>query len=270
MKIKIIIMVALISIIAIATSIYTKKAGSTLTEEKKEITINYVETMHGFLDAAKTVMEAQGYKVNLVVISKNRDAIASVNDGSADCAMAVHKMFMESYNKANNGDLVMVEPYAYNAGMGLYSLKHAKLDDIPNEAKIAIMDDAMNMDRGLKMLRDAGLIKLNEADGQLTQFDISENPKNIKFIEMDQTQTVRSMEDLDASVVFFGHVAAAKLNPRSYIVRDLDGVNYPIALVVKEINRDAKWAKDFAEAFRSDSVRKVIAEKYDGVYEIYE
>lgn len=67
--------------------------------------------------------------------------------------------------------------------------KYKSVDQIPDGAKIAIMNDAMNMDRALKILQIAGLIKLSDkVKDSYSIIDIKENRKKLKIIDMEQAQ----------------------------------------------------------------------------------
>ena len=246
--------------------------GSTKTDDndkKTSITVAVVETSKVPMDEVVNELKDK-YAIELTLFDNNVNAIRAVNDGSADASLAVHKPFMEKFNSENSGDLTMIEPYGYFTGIGLYSEKHNSVESLPDGAKIGIMNDAMNMDRGLRMMEDAGLIKLDPAvSGTYTLLDITENPKNFEFIDMDQIQTVRSLSDLDASIVFFTHMRNADKDFESYLIRDNDAEDYPMGIVVKEENKDAEWAIALAEALQLDSVRKAMTDAFGGVYEFY-
>lgn len=164
----------------------------------------------------------------------------------------------------------MHEPYVYTSGMGLFSEKYDSVDAIPDGATIAIPNDAMNMDRALRILAGAGLITLKDGVENVTLVDVAENPKNIQFMDMDQTQTVRSLEDADAAVAFFSHMKNAGKDFNTYLARDNEPEKYPTALVVKAANKDAQWAVDLNAAFREDDIRAFAEEYYGGLYEYFD
>ena len=58
----------------------------------------------------------------------------------------------------------------------MYSNKHTKISDIPDGATIGLCNDASNMARGLKMLRDYGLIEIKLGGDKL----ITEGAENLK------------------------------------------------------------------------------------------
>lgn len=235
--------------------------------EKVDIKIACAETTQALVEAVVPIMEAKGYNVTYQLFDNNVNAMVATNDGSVDSLFVVHKPFMENFNSANNADLVMIEPHVFSVGMGVYSEKYKSIDELPEGASISIMNDAMNMDRALRIFSDAGLLKLKDGVDKYTILDIESNPKNYKFVEMDQTQTVRSLQDMDAAVAFFSHMKNADKDFKSYLIRDQHPENYPQGVVVKQENANEQWTKDLVEAFRSDEVKAFADEHYGGLYE---
>lgn len=242
-------------------------ASSNQEETKKDITIACAETTQALVDAIVPVMAEKGYNVTYKVFDNNVNTLVATNDGSIDSVMLVHKPFMETFNTSNNGDLVMVEPYVFSVGMGLYSEKYKSIEELPNGATIAIINDAMNMDRGLRILRDGGLITLKDNVEKYSLLDIQENPHNFQFKDMDQTQTVRSLTDVDAAIAFFSHMRNADKDFNSYLIRDKNPKNFPQGVVVKAKNSEAKWVSDLVDSFRSEEIQSFAEEHYGGLYE---
>lgn len=265
-KIKIVTSLLIIMLVMVGC-----KNKETASDDKKDIKVAVVETTKVPMDVVKKELEKDGYNVEIVVFDANRNVIKAVDDKSVDAALGVHKGFMEVYNKENKAKLVMQEPYAYFTGIGLYSKNIKDVKNLPKNAKVAIMNDAMNMSKGLKMMNDAGVIKLKEGnEGNYSIIDIESNPKNIKFIDMDQTQTVKAIAEVDASICFFSHMRVANKDFKDYLIRDLDGKDFPVSIVVNEDNKDKTWSKKLAEGLRSKDTRKAMKEYYGDVYEYYE
>lgn len=236
-------------------------------KELKSIKIACAETTQALVEAVIPVMKEKGYNVEFEMFDNNVNTLYATNDGSVDALFLVHKPFMENFNSSNDGDLVMIEPHVFSVGMGLFSEKYNNMDEFPEGSSIAIMNDAMNMDRALRIFSDGGFITLKDDVDKCTLLDIKENPHNFKFVEMDQTQTVRSLQDMDGSVAFFSHMKNADKDFNSYIIRDKHPENYPQGLIVKEQFKDEKWVKDLVDSFRSEEVRKFAEEYYGGLYE---
>ena len=238
--------------------------------EKKDITIACVETTQALVDEVVPIMAEKGYTVTYEVFDNNMNTLTACNDGSIDSVFVVHKPFMESFNAANSGDLVMLEPYIYTSYMGLFSEKYDSVEAIPDGATIAIPNDVMNMDRALRILASAGLISIDESVEQVSIANITYNPKNLQLMDMDQTQVVRSLADTDAAVAFFSHMRNAGKDFNTYLAKDSDPNAYPTALVVKAENQNAQWAIDLNAAFLEDDVKAFAEEYYGGLYEYYQ
>lgn len=249
-----------------ATGTESKKAAPSTTK-KSEISIACAETTQALVAAMVPLMAEKGYKVTYKVFDNNKNTLVAVNDGSMDAVMVVHRPFMEMFNKSVKGDLVMLKPYLYTVGMGLYSEKHKSIDQLPEGATIALMNDAMNMDRALRILADAGLITFKAKTDKASLIDIATNPRKLKFRDMDQIQTVRALPDVDASIVFFSHMRNANKDFKAFLARDKHPENYPQGVVAKAKNENEQWAKDLVSAFRSDKVRNFATEHYGGLYE---
>ena len=81
------------------------------------------------------------------------------------------------------------------------ALRHKGFASIPDGGSVAIANDPINQGRGLLLLQKAGLIKLKEGVGfQGALDDIVENPKHLKFSEVEGPQLVRVTPDVDLAM----------------------------------------------------------------------
>lgn len=248
----------------------TEESNNSVGEEKKKIKIVSMESGVPIIEKVQEVLEEDGYTTERVLVDLNVPVMESVQDGSADCGLGVQIKFMENYNNENNGNLAMQKPYAYYGLIGLYSNKYDDISKLPDGARISIMHDSSNMDMGLRMLRDHGLIELDESfEGPYTPQQITSNQKNIEFVEVDQSQTYRMIDDLDAVIAWAGHVRYAGDDPTTALINNLDGKDYPISIIVREENEDSDWAKAVANAFHDDRVKDFVLSEYPGVYEYF-
>jgi len=240
------------------------------TADNTDIIIGGTAISEVTYEAIKPYYEELGYTTQFVMFDSNPVVLEACNSGEVDMALGQHKKFVESFNESSGGELAMAKPYGYYTGIGLYSDKYASAGELPEGAQIAIMNDAMNMDIALRILEDCGLIKIDESIEVATIADITENPKNLEIIDMDQAQTVTSLEDMDAACVFFTHMANAGKDPASYIERDSQMIKYPMGVIVREADAKSDWAVDFAECFKIQEVRDEINAEFPGVFEFYE
>src|SRR5690606_39780141 len=100
--------------------------------------------------------------------------------------------------------------------MGVYSKKVKSLDELQDGATVGIPNDPTNGGRALLVLQAEGLIKVNPDVGlKAGPADVTENPKNIQFAELDAAQLPRSLDDTDASVINTNYALDAGLNPNT-------------------------------------------------------
>ena len=86
--------------------------------------------------------------------------------------------------------------------LGLYSQQVKDLGAIPNGAQVAIPNDATNEARALRLLAANQLLTLKDgASETATVRDITANPKNLKFAEVEAAQTPRALDDADLAVI---------------------------------------------------------------------
>lgn len=248
----------------------SKEPKTTQKTEKEVIKIAGTGSVsQSFYEAFKEKYEAKGYKTEFIAFDSNPVCLEACASGEVDISLGQQKKFVESYNENNGGDLEMVKPYGMYTGIGLYSEKYDSVDQIPEGSQIAVMNDATNEDVSLRILQEAGLIKLAEDVKFATVADITENPKNLEMIEMEQAQTVTALEDMAAACCWFTHMSASGKDPSSYLVRDQVMVNYPMGVIANSKDAKSDWAVAMAECLRDSEVQEKINETFPKVFEFY-
>ena len=222
-----------------------------------------------FYEAFKEKYEAMGYQTEFIAFDSNPVCLEACASGETDISLGQQKKFVQSYNTNNGADLDMVKPYGMFTGIGLYSEKYESIDDIPDGSQIAVMNDATNEDVSLKILETAGLIKLSDDVEFVTVADITENPKNLEIIEMEQAQTVTALDDMAAACCWFTHMSASGKDPSSYLIRDEVMINYPMGVIANAENAASDWAVAMAECLRDPEVQAAIDEVFPNVFEFY-
>ena len=219
---------------------------------------------------AAVEMENEGYKMEVKIFDGNNLPALALSANEIDGLILNHKPWIDTFNKANNSHLVLVDGFKYASLNALYSSKHKTLEDIPDNAVITISNDPSNMDRGLRFLEKLGLLKLGEKTGEFyTMIDIKENPKNIKFLEVETTSTAGSYADADATITFSSVMKNAGFDAHSYIVEDGEYNNFPTGLVVNEGNENSQWAKDIVKVTQTEEYKNKFNEIFKGAYIIY-
>ncbi|HEV7304986.1 MetQ/NlpA family ABC transporter substrate-binding protein, partial [Ensifer sp.] len=150
--------------------------------------------------------------------------------------------------------------------MGVYSQKVKSLDEIKDGATIAIPNDPTNGGRALLVLASKGLIKVKEEAGlKVTPSDITENPKNITFAELDAAQLPRSLQDVDAAVINTNYAMEAGLHPKKDAIA-IEGEKSPYAnvIAVRKADKDAPWVKTLVESYHDEKVKAFINDTFKG------
>ncbi|GAA2261187.1 lipoprotein [Streptomyces ruber] len=190
----------------------------------------------------------------------------ATEDGSVGANYFQNQPYLDDFNKKNGTHIVPVVT-VHLEPLGLYSNKVDKADDLKSGATVAVPNDTVNEARALKLLADNGLITLKDGVGnEATPADIAENPKNLKFKELEAAQTPRSLDDVDAAVVNGNYAIESDLKPAedSLVLESAENNPYGNFLAVKEGNEDDPRVKKLAELLTSDEVKKFIEDEYAG------
>ena len=210
-----------------------------------------------------------GLKIEVQEINGGVPLNESVADGTVDANAFQSIGYLKGFNEANSNKLVPVGT-TYIEPMGLYSKKVKSLNDLPNGAKVAIPDNPYNTTRALRLLESAGLIKLPSdfKDGTGTPSDIVENKKNLEFLLIDDTTSVRVLDDTD--LIAIGNTIALEggLNVLKdslfYEKADASTITSINVIAVKAENADKEEYKKLVDLYHDPEIQKYISEKFAG------
>lgn len=216
-------------------------------------------------------LQEEGITLELVTFSDYSQPNQALADKEIDLNSFQHYAYLNQDIKDRNLDLSVIGETII-APLGVYSNKIKSLDELKDGDSIAIPSDATNGGRALKVLESAGVIKVNEAAGYTpTLSDITQNPKNIKFVEVEAAQTPRLLADVAAALINGGHAVDAGFNPKNdsiYLEQVKEGTDNPYIniIVSRTEDKDNELYKKVVDAYRSEDVAKVIEEVYKGAY----
>ncbi|MBF7682706.1 NLPA lipoprotein [Acinetobacter sp. B5B] len=177
--------------------------------------------------------------------------------------------YLVAYNTENKDKLAPIAT-TYIEPMGIYSSKYKKLDDIKNNAEIAIPNDTSNQARALSLLKSAGLIELKKdfdpIHGQLK--DITANPKNLQLKLIPMATAVRIMSDVDGIVLGNTLAMEGGLNVLKdalfYEPVDQSTKLNINLLVTSEAKKDDPTLQKLVPLYHSEEVKKFIADRFGG------
>lgn len=217
------------------------------------------------LEFIKPELKAQGIDLVIIVADDYNIPNRALANGEVDANFFQHIPFLEEQIKQFNYPIesiakIEIEP------MGIYSKKIRKLNDLKENATIAIPNDPTNEARALLLLQAQGLIRLDDSKNlNATALNIKRNTKNIKFIEVDAAMLPRTLEDVDAAVINTNFALQAQLSPQKDALA-LEGKDSPYAniLTIRTGDENRADIQALKAAMTSEKMREFIKQKYQG------
>ncbi|APW41191.1 MetQ/NlpA family ABC transporter substrate-binding protein [Rhodoferax saidenbachensis] len=216
-------------------------------------------------EQVKKIAEKDGLKIQIVEFSDYIQPNAALAAGDLDANSYQHKPFLDQQIK-DRGYKIQSVGYTVNFPIGLYSKKVKKLEDLKEGAKFGIPNDPTNGGRVLLVLQDKGLIKLKpEAGLKATPLDVIDNPKKLKFVELEAAQLARSLDDLDASAINTNFALQAGLVPgKDSIAQESAKSPYVNLIAIRDQDKDKPWVAKLVKAYQSEEVRKFVLAEFKG------
>jgi D-methionine transport system substrate-binding protein len=214
----------------------------------------------------KTVAAGKGLHVELVPFSDYALVNEALERKDLDANAFQHKPYLDAQIAARGYRIVPVG-FTFVQPIGLYSTKVRSVADLPKGAKVGIPNDPSNGGRALNLLAAEGLIKIKEGrDLSPSLLDIAENPKGVKFSELDAAQLPRALPDLDAAVINTDHALNAGLDIRkdTIAVEKREGNPYANFVAARQGDETRPEIKTFVEAYQSPEVAKFLEERFKG------
>ncbi len=235
------------------------------------ITVAAVPTPHGEIlnDVVAPLLKEKGYTLEVKEFTDYVQPNTVTEEGEVDANYFQHGPYLENFNEEQGTHLVSVAAVHFEP-MAIFPGKTTSLDDLAEGAVVAVPNDATNEARALLLLEAAGLIEVDDEAGiTATTNDITSNPLNLKFEELEAANVPNVLEDVDIAVINGNYALEAGLSVSKDALQveaeDSEAAEtYANLLVVKEGNEDSDKIKALAEALNSDEVRDYINNTYEG------
>ncbi len=217
------------------------------------------------LNLVKEDLKTEGVDLKVVEFTDYVTPNLALAEGELDANFFQHFPYLEKFSNERGLNLVSagkihVEP------LGVFSQKIKDIKDLPNKATIAIPSDPSNGGRALILLHNNGIIKLNDPTNlYVTEFDIVENPKKLKFKPIEAAQLPRVLPDVEAAVINGNYALEAGFSP----VEDsllLEGAESPYAniIAVKSGDESKEDIQKLLKVLQSKKVSDYIGANYKG------
>lgn len=212
--------------------------------------------------------EEEGISVELVNFSDYQLPNQGLTDGDLDLNQFQHLQFLANYNTATGSDLTPIAATAVYP-LGLYSLKHDSVEDIPDGGEIAIPNDDTNQARALLVLQEAGLVTLRDGGSAFsTPADVLEDESKVTVTPVDAAQTALALQDVDASIINNDFVGDADLTAEDAIYSDDPDSSaaepYINVWVARGADADNEVFQQLVEIYHSPEVEEGVIEASGG------
>lgn len=217
------------------------------------------------MEKVAEIAAKKGLNIEIIEFSDYVVPNQALSDGDLNANSFQHQPYLDNQVADRGFDIVSVGT-TITTPMGVYSKKVKSLDELADGATVAIPNDPTNGGRALLVLASKGLIKVDAAKGlKVGPADVTENPKNIQFAELDAAQLPRSLDDVDAAVINTNYALEAGLHPKKdAIAIESDKSPYANVIAVRSADKDAPWVKTLVESYHDDSIKAFINEEFKG------
>lgn len=217
------------------------------------------------LKQAKPLLAQEGVDLQIKVFADYVQPNTQVAEKNIDLNYFQTKPYLDAFNRERGTRLtiitgVHIEPF------GAYSHKYKSIDQLPDGASVTLPNDPSNNSRALLLLAKHGLITLKDpTDEMATLKDITANPKQLKFRELEAAMLPRTLDEVDLALINTNYALAAGLNPTKDALliesKDSPYVNY---LVGRPDNQNDPRVQKLARALTSPQIKAFIEQKYHG------
>ena len=231
--------------------------GAKAAGEKKKVVIGTSAICKDVLEVAMDVFNKSNteYEVEMKVFDDAVTPDIATWEGSIDGTFHQYKSYMDNFNESNNAKLITYGKEVFAFQIGLYSNKVKSVSEVTDGMTVALSNDVSNRAIALKLLAKEGLITLDESVAEPSTIDIKENPKNLKFVEMERLNLANAVDDTDMAVVMSDVMRETGRDAASAIAYAQEE---GIQLVIKE---EKPWTKDLEAALTSKEVKEYIETK---------
>ncbi|WP_204077313.1 MetQ/NlpA family ABC transporter substrate-binding protein [Planotetraspora phitsanulokensis] len=209
-----------------------------------------------------------GVTVELVNFSDYSQPNPALKEKQLDLNQFQHIQYLANYNVTAHDDL---EPIGSTAvyPLPLYSLKYSAPSALPEGAKVAIPNDAINEARGLLVLQAAGLLTLKDGGTAFSATTDIQTHK-VDVVTLDASQTAGALQNgsVAAAIVNNNFATAAKLATTNAIFQDdpasSSAAPYVNAFVARASDKDNSTYLKLAALYHDPAVEAGVQKANSG------
>lgn len=187
----------------------------------------------------------------------------NLDSGELDANFFQHVPYFDVQVEENgfefeHGEGIHIEPYA------VYSDSLESLDELEDGAKVSLVNDPSNQARALWLLEDNGLITVDSSVENPTIYDITDNPKNLEFVEVEAPNLPRTLDQVAISIINGNFALEGGLVPSEDAIAIESGEDNPYANILawRTDSDKADAIQALEELLHSQEVADFITDTY--------
>lgn len=234
---------------------------------KKELVIG--ATAGSNIDQLKAgivpALEKKGYKVKLVEFNDYVQPNQALAQGSLDANFFQHRVYLQKFAADQKLDIVELVQGPI-APLGVYSTKRKTLAEAHEGDRVTLPNDPSNLARALVLLEQNKLIVLKSGVDpiRVSEKDVAENPRKLKFIPLEAAQLPRSLGDTEYAIINGNFAISSGLKLTEAVALEKTPDHYLNVVAVRRADKDSAWARDLVEVYRSKDFQAVVDSKFQG------
>ena len=242
----------------------------TTTAEITVVTVGVVGANNDQWITVNELLAKENIEVKIVEFGEYKLPNDALNAGEIDLNAFQHKAYLNKeiadfgYDVAVLGDTII-------APLSLYSEKIQAVSELKEGDKIAVPSDPTNEGRCFKILEAQGVLKVDPTAGYMPEIkDITENPLNLEFVEVEAANTYSLLPDVAAAFINGAHASDHDLTPEDAICTETvePGSDNPYINIIACRTADLEnetYLKVLA-AYQSAETAQAIEDIYHGLY----
>lgn len=219
-----------------------------------------------FMKAVQREARAQGLDLELVLLQDYSEPNGKLAHGELDAAAFQTQAYLEAECR-DRGFAFGVLSRTVLFPVGIYAREPGiSLADIPAGAVVQLPRDAVNGSRALRLLEQAGLLRLRPGTGEYASLsDIAENPKALQLVQREGTELPAHFSEADLTVMGTTLAGALELVPcRDALALESADSPYAQVLAVRQTDFDRPEFQQLRSICQSEALRRFIQEQTQG------
>lgn len=242
--------------------------GNNAKKDDTILTVGASPVPHAeILEFAKPILAEQGITLDIKVFTDYVLPNTALDSGDLDANYFQHQPYLDSFNTKNNTSIVSVASVHFEP-LGIYPGKSSSLETIKKGSSIAVPNDVTNEARALQLLEQLGLITLDASKGlEATIKDITSNPYELKFEELEAATIPRVLDDVDFAVINGNYALDAGITDTVLASESSDSEGaktFANILATRDDATNNSNLQKLIAVLQSESVQSFIATEYNG------